>query len=236
MLSENGSVNAVEFRRITDTEPRPFASSWQQLADRLSVHRVTTDKRTGRLWSPVTYLPGSRRSIAGVERVNAFVLDLDDTPLDDVRPKLDGLSWLAYSTFSFDGVAGCHLAVELADPVSVWEWETAWDALFVFFGEVGDRACRDCSRAFYQPQRRPDAPSFFEIHDGRPLDAHSVPALRPRPRTERKTTPARGGRWWQDEAWWNEPQDLSRFEGKTQQEIATMLLAEFRQLRAAEGF
>jgi hypothetical protein len=230
-------VEAVEFRRITDTEPRPFASSWEQLADRLSVHRVTTDKRTGRLWSPTTYRPGSRRSIAGVEQINAFVLDLDDTPLDTVRPKLDGLSWLAYSTYSYNGVTGCHLAVELADPVSVWEWETAWDALFVYFGEVGDRACRDCSRAFYQPQHPPGAPSFVERHDGRPLDAHSVPALRPRPRPERKTTtPRRTRNVWQDESWWNEPQDLSRFEGKTQQEIAGMLLDEFQELRRANGF
>jgi hypothetical protein len=34
-----------------------------------------------------------------------------------------------------------------------------------------------------------------------------------------------------DERWWTDPQDLSRFNGMTQTQIAQSLLVEFRELR-----
>lgn len=48
----------------------------------------------------------------------------------------------------------------------------------------------------------------------------------------RRAEPRRSRPEFLDESWWNEPQDLSRFEGKTEREVATMLLAEFREIRA----
>jgi uncharacterized protein CbrC (UPF0167 family) len=38
-------------------------------------------------------------------------------------------------------------------------------------------------------------------------------------------------KYWKDEAWWNEPQDLSRFAGMTQQQIAVALRGELAELR-----
>jgi len=34
------------------------------------------------------------------------------------------------------------------------------------------------------------------------------------------------------EEWWNEPQDLSRFAGKSEKQVAGMLLEELRRIRA----
>ena len=48
--------------------------------------------------------------------------------------------------------------------------------------------------------------------------------------TPRTTTSSPRHRYW-DEAWWNEPQDLSRFNGMTTQQIAVKLRAEFADLR-----
>ena len=224
---------AVEFRRIRDTQPHPFADTWADLVTKLSHHHENDDKTTGKLWSPVTYVDGARRSLAGVDRIHAFVLDLDDTPLDVVRPRLEGLTWLAYSTFSYDGVTGCHLVVPFTEPVDAWEWESVWDACFVFFGEVGDRACRDASRAFYQPQHPPGGKHFVEHHDGQLLNVNDLPSLRPSPAQPRRRTRRPGERRngeppYLSEAWWNEPQDLSRFEGKSEQEVLEILGSELR--------
>jgi len=235
-------VVAVEFRRIRDTQPHPFADTWADLVTKLSEHRENVDKTTGKLWSPVTYVDGARRSLAGVDRVHAFVLDLDDTPLDVVRPELAGLTWLAYSTFSFDGETGCHLVVPFVESVDAWEWEAVWNACFVFFGSVGDRACRDASRAFYQPQHPPGGKHFVEHHEGQPLDVTSLPNLKPSPAQPSPAQPRRrvrpyGSRRGNEppflsEAWWNEPQDLSEYEGLTEQEMAVKFRAKLARIRA----
>jgi hypothetical protein len=232
---------AVGFDSVKATQPRPLASTWDELVAVLGVHEVRDRKQDGNLWSPVTYLPGARRGLAGVATVEQFVLDLDDVPLDAVRERLDGLAWCAYSTWSFDGASGVHVVVALSQPVDAWEWDSVWDACRARFGGVGDSACRDASRIYYRPQRTPGAPCFVERGVGVPLDVASLDVSRPRALRERRVArraavPVRRPRYWQDEAWWNEPQDLSRFAGKSQQEIAGMLLDEFQELRRANGF
>jgi len=205
----------------------------------LSVHVERGAKQDGNLWSPVVYAPGATRGLAGVESVEAFVLDLDDAPLDAVRPKLAGLEWFAYSTWSFSGSAGVHVVVPLVEPVDAWEWESAWDACFAFVGGVGDSACRDASRIYYRPQHAKDAPHFTEHARGDRLDVSSLATSRPRAVTRAGKRPARRGKQkegrvpdYLSEEWWNEPQDLSRFAGKSEKEVAGMLLEELRRIRA----
>jgi len=70
------------------------------------------------------------------------------------------------------------------------------------------------------------------VGDGAPIDVPAVAGEPVRRVAGKRAAPRRSRPEWLDEAWWNEPQDLSRFEGKTEPEIATMLLAEFRELRA----
>ena len=228
---------AVGFDSVKSVTPRPLADSWDALVEVLSVHAVRERKLDGNLWSPVTYAPGARRGLAGVESVECFVIDLDAVPLDAVRERLRGLAYVAYSTWSFAGSSGVHVVVPLAEPCDAWEWESVWDACHERFGSVGDSACRDASRIYFRPQRADGAPHFVEVGVGDHLDVASLNVTRPRwrerPRntrtrstTRRATTPD-----YFSEAWWNEPQDLSRFEGKSKQEVAQMLLDEFRALR-----
>ncbi|NBR37536.1 MAG: hypothetical protein EBT80_09355 [Chitinophagales bacterium] len=229
---------AVGFDSVRSTTPRPLADSWDALVEVLSVHAVRERKQDGNLWSPVTYAPGARRGLAGVETVECFVLDLDDVPLDAVCERLRGLAYVAYSTWSFAGTSGVHVVVPLAEPCDAWEWESVWDACFERFGSVGDSACRDASRIYYRPQRAEGAPSFVEVGEGDHLDVSSLSVSRPRWRERSRrargtvtskrdtTTP-----YFLSEEWWNEPQDLSRFEGKSKQEVAQLLLEEFQDLR-----
>ena len=230
---------AVGFDSVRSVKPRPLADSWEALVEVLSVHVERGAKQDGNLWSPVVYAPGATRGLAGVEKVEAFVLDLDDAPLDAVRPKLAGLEWFAYSTWSFSGSSGVHVVVPLVEPVDAWEWESLWDACFAFVGGVGDSACRDASRIHYRPQHAKDAPHFTEHASGDRLDVASLSASRPRHVARPRKRPARSDARTQrdvphylSEEWWNEPQDLSRFAGKSEKEVAGMLLEELRRIRA----
>lgn len=229
---------AVGFDSVRSVKPRPLADSWEALVDVLSVHVERERKQDGNLWSAVSYLPDATRGLAGVDKVEAFVLDLDDVGLDAVRERLSGLAFVAYSTWSFCGTSGVHVAVPLAESVDVWEWESVWDACFDFFGRVGDSACRDASRIFYRPQHAPGAPHFVEVGEGDRLDVSKLNVTRPRYATQRRRTSRPTQRRtsaepaFLSEAWWNEPADLSRFEGKTKKETLELLCAELEVLKA----
>ena len=229
---------AVGFDSVRSVTPRPLADSWEALVGVLSVHVERERKQDGNLWSPVSYVPGARRGLAGVDTVEAFVLDLDDVGLDVVRPRLNGLAYVAYSTWSFGGTSGVHLVVPLAEAVDAWEWESVWDACFASFGSVGDSACRDASRIYYRPQHAPGAPHFVEVGEGDRFNVATLDTKRPRTHTPRprrrprSTTGKRSEPYYLSEAWWNEPADLSRFEGKTEKETLELLYAEWQVLKA----
>ncbi|NDF99223.1 MAG: hypothetical protein EB101_09925 [Chitinophagia bacterium] len=113
-----------------------------------------------------------------------------------------------------------------------------WDACFERFGSVGDSACRDASRIYYRPQRAEGAPHFVEVGEGDHLDVSSLSVSRPRwrerSRRARGTVTSKRDTatpYFLSEEWWNEPQDLSRFEGLSDTEKARVLLEEFQELR-----
>ena len=225
---------AVRFASVKRTQPEPMAASWPELVAALSEHAERAEKLAGALWSPVTYCDGARRSLAGVDRVHAFVADLDGHDLDAVRPHLDGLAFVAYTTHSHrPGEPAWHLVVPLAEPVDAERWPAVWYALDRRLGGLADHACRDCSRAYFMPQHAPGAAFEVVVGEG---DAMQVPEVRAAPPVRRvagkRAEPRRSRPVWMDESWWREPVDLSRFEGKTQPEIARMLLAELQELRA----
>lgn len=230
---------AVGFDSVKSVKPRPLAETWEALVEVLSVHVERDAKQHGNLWSPVSYHEGATRGLAGVDKVSAFVLDLDDVGLDAVRQRLNGLAFVAYSTWSFNGTSGVHVAVPLAEAVDVWEWESVWDACFDFFGRVGDSVCRDASRIFYRPQHAEGAPHFVEVGQGDRLTLAQLNVTRPRYETKPRTTRRRHPRGetvkpvpYLSEAWWNEPADLSRFEGKTERESLEMFKSEWQVLKA----
>jgi hypothetical protein len=231
-MTDSGFV-AVRFASVRDTTPHPLAATWPQLVAALSQHTERADKLRGALWSPVSYCEGARRSLAGVDRVHYFVADLDGQDLAEVMPRLDGLAFIAYTTHSHRaGEPAWHLVVPLAEPVDAERWPAVWHALDLRLGGVADHACRDCSRAYFMPQHAPGAAFEVVVGEGAPIEVPAVSGEPVRRKAGRRVEPRRSRPPYLDEAWWREPQDLSRFAGKSQAEIATMFLAELRELRA----
>jgi hypothetical protein len=181
---------AVRFGSVKRTRPAPLASSWPELVAVLSEHAENADKLAGALWSPVSYLDGARRGLAGVDRVFAFVADLDGHDLSEA-------------------------------------WPATWIARDRRFGGFADHACRDCSRAYFMPQHAPGAVFDVVIGNGEPVAVPMVSSVEPVRRVAgKRAEPRRNGNRIPDEAWWNEPADLSRFDGMTERETLQTLYAE----------
>jgi hypothetical protein len=201
----------------------------------LSEHVERAEKLTGALWSPVSYCDGARESLVGVDSVFAFVADLDGHDLADVLPHLEGVAHVAYTTHSHRrGEPAWHLVVPLAEPVDAERWPAVWYALDRRFGGLADHACRDASRAYFMPQHAPGAPFAVMVGDGEPIEVPAVSAAPPpvRRAAGKRVEPRRSRPKWLDESWWNEPQDLSRFEGTSERETIEALIAELHAITA----
>ena len=225
-------IKAVKFDDIKTIKPKPFAISWLGLEALLTNSVQNADKTKRELWSPVEYYHLTTRGNRNVKNVTCLVVDMDGESFD--YAKLDGLEYLAYTTWSHEpGNEHWHLVLPLAKPVPGHIWSDVWVQLLERINVVGDPQTKDPARLFYRPQHRPGIEPGFKLHHGAFLDPDLpetcfVPAKRyPNPRTYE----SKKKHYWQDEAWWNEPQDLSRFNGMTKQQIALSLRKEFAELR-----
>jgi len=225
-------IKAVKFDDIKTIKPKPFAISWLGLEALLTNSVQNADKTKRELWSPVEYYHLTTRGNRNVKNVTCLVVDMDGESFD--YAKLDGLEYLAYTTWSHEpGNEHWHLVLPLAKPVPGHIWSDVWVQLLERINVVGDPQTKDPARLFYRPQHRPGIEPGFKLQHGAFLDPDLpetcfVPAKRyPNPRTYE----SKKKHYWQDEAWWNEPQDLSRFNGMTKQQIALSLRKEFAELR-----
>ena len=231
------NVRAVRFDYVKSVVPKPFAGSWVQLWSRLCIRKETQRKDQRALWSPVIYAPGTTRGNHNVEAVTCLVVDMDGESFDHAR--LDGLEWFAYTTWSHrPNDEHWHLVLPLKDPVPAHRWGEVWTRLHERINVVGDPATKDPARIFYLPQhpvghfdwssRKYGQGEFLDAE----LDELFVPpAVGVRRMSRPVETRRRSNEHWRPESWWNEPQDLSRFAGMTQAQIAAKLLEEFRDLR-----
>lgn len=227
---------ATRFASLRHTTPQRFADTWDELCDLLSHHREAAVKHHGSLWSPAVYLPGARRGVAGVDSLSVFVADLDGESLDAVLPRVDGLDWIAVTTWSHrDHDPHWHFVLRLDRAVDADDWRRVWTNLHAHIGIVGDPQTCDASRIYFTPQHAPGEPWQVIRGAGSAFTLDSLPdapAARTSPRRSATRRSKRAKQPWSDESWWNDPQDLSRFAGKSRPEIARMLLAELRELRA----
>jgi hypothetical protein len=162
---------------------------------------------------------------------------MDGEAFDHAR--LEGLQWLAYTTWSHrPNDEHWHLVLPLKHAVPVEYWERVWLSLHERLNVVGDPATKDPARIFYLPQYAPGQTRDRKAGYGDRLDAQ----------IDKRFTPARfvpcpikqssgkrkvrsNSKYWQQEDWWNEPQDLSRFAGMTEQEIMGEFRRELAQIR-----
>jgi hypothetical protein len=229
------NVRAVRFDYTKAVVPKPFAGSWAQLFCRLAIRKETRRKDQRALWSPVIYAPGTTRANRNVQAVTCLVVDMDGEAFDHAR--LDGLEWMAYTTWSHrPGDEHWHLVLPLKHPVPADRWGEVWTELHERINVVGDPATKDPARIFYLPQYQPGRSPDRKLGHGEFLDAKLGELFVPPRFTVSSTMPkavqgARKFHYWQNESWWNEPQDLSRFAGMTQQQIAVALRSEFADLR-----
>lgn len=230
-------VRAVTFQSIRHNKPEPFAGSWAQLFCRLCIRRETHRKDSRALWSPVVYAPNSTRGNRNVQAVTCLVVDMDGEAFDYAR--LDGLEWLAYTTWSHrPHDQHWHLVLPLKHAVPVEYWDRVWLSLHERLNVVGDPATKDPARIFYLPQYAPGQQPERRTGTGQRLDAQidkrfmsgkvMVGSMRKLPSVEKTRS---NSTYWQQEDWWNEPQDLSRFAGMTEQEIMGEFRRELAEIR-----
>jgi len=229
-------IHAVKFHDVKCNQPKNFAISWNGLSALLQLSEANSDKTQRELWSPVIYYPGTTRGNRNVQYVTCLVVDMDGEAFD--HAKLDGLEYLAYTTWSHtEQDQHWHLVLPLAYPVPGERWSEVWTNLHERINVVGDPQTKDPARIFYRPQHKPLTTPDIKIGYGQFIDPQLGELFVPRPVTNRqrfrnpREVRNTSKQYWQDEAWWREPQDLSRFVGLTQQQIAVKLLEELRDLR-----
>lgn len=232
-------ISAVKFRDVKCNQPQKFAISWKGLSSLLQISEARSDKTQRELWSPVTYFNGTTRGNRNVQYVTCLVVDMDGEAFDHAR--LDGLEYLAYTTWSHTPEdQHWHLVLPLAHPVPADRWHEVWTHLHERINVVGDPQTKDPARIFYRPQHKPLTTPDIKIGFGEFIDPELETIFVPRPRIAPNPKSAEirqsTNSHWRPESWWNEPQDLSRFAGLTQSQIAAKLLDEFRELRKSWVF
>ena len=225
-------IKAVKFDDLKTIRPKQFAISWLGLKSLLTISVPNADKTKRDLWSPVEYYHLTTRGNRNVKNVTCLVVDMDGESFN--YAKLDGLEYLAYTTWSHQpDNEHWHLVLPLAKPVPGHMWSEVWVQLLERINVVGDPQTKDPARIFYRPQHRPGMTPGFKQQHGAFLDPGDVSIFNGRrfyPSSRTAMSSSARHRYW-DEAWWNEPQDLSRFNGMTSQQIAVKLRAEFADLR-----
>ncbi|NDC91284.1 MAG: hypothetical protein EB089_05440 [Acidimicrobiia bacterium] len=214
-------IKAVKFDDLKTIRPKQFAISWVAAHDQRAERRQdeTRPLVTGRVLPPVDARESQRQERdVSRRRHGRRIIRLRQTHQPDNE------HW--------------HLVLPLAKPVPGHMWSEVWVQLLERINVVGDPQTKDPARIFYRPQHRPGMTPGFKQQHGAFLDPGDLSQFRsmhafrsPKTVTRQKTYESRRVAEILDERWWTDPQDLSRFNGMTQTEIAQSLLVEFRELR-----
>ena len=187
--SHNGAASEPifsysEFENRYATEPRRVDTTWEQFCEDFSqpdrsrgtldfsqYHRLDTadskakDRRSGEkdgpAWSPALYTEGGRRGNADVERLSAFVGDLDsgDMEIAAVEGRLSGLEYLIHTTYSHKpDRPKLRVIIPFDQPYSASEIYGVFD----HFNELLDEKLDACSKKSAQMYYKPSCPSDGE--------------------------------------------------------------------------
>ena len=169
------------FNHEKDKWPSPRELTWPQLkAKYFNTHAPRKEKKGGMVFSPVSYGPQASRSNENVIAVYCAVFDIEHNgPFSEVRQKLNGQAFAAYSSFSHrEAEPRYRLILPLAKPVSGTEWPLAWERLNAWLGGINDPSTKDACRIYYLPSRPIGSTEYFiEQGEGEPLDIEKLPPL-----------------------------------------------------------
>lgn len=175
MVGRDDLIPLVIFESKDDKQPSAQTLLLSALEKRLARFEERQSK-DGRLWSPVTYRPGTTRGKANVAQVHMLVLDIDHGPLP--LDLLQGLEWFGHTTFSHTPEAPrWRVVVPLAQPVNGEDWPEFWLRANAHFGGCIDPQTKDSSRIFYLPSCLPGAPHEARQQHGAFLDPASLPEV-----------------------------------------------------------
>jgi hypothetical protein len=221
----------VRFKNVKDIHPTPFGSTWLELVEVLSDHVERKHKLEGSLWSPAVYIEGTTRGNNGVQAMSAFVADLDGESLDGARERLNRYRHCAYTTYSHaTGEEHWHVVVPFAHEVGAGSWRSVWQWCHRELGLNGDEVTHDPARLYFLPQHAPQSEWAFVQHEGELLEPPAMLAWQPSRQRQGRSTPRQPRAAWLDEAWWNEPVDISRWEGLTGKALYSAMLTEWQEL------
>ena len=213
------SVKSVHIKHLAD--------DWSELKQHLLIHTERDTKHDGALYSAVSYLPNTTRGNRNVTQVNALVIDLDGEALDNVLPKLDGLEWIAYTTWSHkEDDPHWHLVLPLAHPVSASQWISAWTEAHERLGLVGDPATKDVARIFYLPQHSSGADWRILHGDGEMF----VPVTNRAVVVRKTSTPTLPEVILVPDSFWLEEPKMDEYRGLTKHQQLDLLLEKLKKL------
>jgi len=227
----------VYFDSVKSVQPKPFATNWDDLKERLMHHEENAHKSDGALWSPVEYYPGRTRGNTAIRFIEALVVDMDGESFANAN--LDGFEYLAYSTYSHRlDDPHYHLVLPLAERVPAGLWRAVWAELHERLNLQGDPATKDAARIFYLPQHAPDQPWEFHEQSGAFIDTdfQYEPARNPTPSSPRQSAQPRRKRTVgveMNDAWWDAGKVITKYDGLEGKALWSAVLADFRALRSA---
>ena len=227
----------VYFDSVKSIQPKPFATNWDDLKERLMHHEENAHKSDGALWSPVEYYQGRTRGNTAVRFIEALVVDMDGESFANAN--LDGFEYLAYSTYSHQlDNPHYHLVLPLAEHVPASLWRVVWEELHERLNLDGDPATKDPARIFYLPQHSPDQPWEFHEQSGKFIDTNFEYELAPNPTpaSPRQSAQPRRKRTVQvemDDAWWDAAAPMPQYDGLEGKALWQAMAKDFRVLHSA---
>jgi hypothetical protein len=152
-------------------------ASLVELSRLLTTFKELSDKRLARCWAPTRYADGATtRRNDGVESVSCLVFDCDRIEPDWAR--LEPYWYLAHTTYQHTAEKPrWRVVLPLAVAVPAKAWAQTWRRAHAALCPETDPNCKDASRQYYLPSHPPGGQPQARCHEGKLLDAATLPEL-----------------------------------------------------------
>lgn len=157
-----GSITT--FADLLTVRGRRHEISWESLFDRLEKPNEVAAKQVLPLWLPGTLVDDDRSAErAQVEQIGALVLDFDKAaPVEHAVHVFGDFYGFVHTSFSHTEALPCYRAILPFDhAVTGAEYPAIWraaEAMCLAGGLTPDPSCKNATRCWFAPGRRPDGP------------------------------------------------------------------------------